>query len=170
MNLLIRGLILIEVIMTTQGQKENLQWRVLRFNEFTLDELYDLMQLRSQVFVVEQDCVYLDMDEIDRDSLHLLVQENNNEKVLATLRIFAGKNNYWHIGRVAVAIEARKRGVAREMMERAVAWIKEQKDVKGVEISAQSYLFDFYRSLGFQKSSEEYVLDGLPHLDMTLEL
>ena len=143
-------------------------WKYLK--ELSTEEFFTLFQLRQQVFVVEQDCVYLDMDEIDRDSLHLLVQENNNEKVLATLRIFAGKNNYWHIGRVAVAIEARKRGVAREMMERAIAWIKEQKDVKGVEISAQSYLFDFYRSLGFQKSSEEYVLDGLPHLDMTLEL
>jgi len=143
-------------------------WKYLK--ELSTEEFFTLFQLRQQVFVVEQDCVYLDMDEIDRDSLHLLVQENNNEKVLATLRIFAGKNNYWHIGRVAVAIEARKRGVAREMMERAVAWIKEQKDVKGVEISAQSYLFDFYRSLGFQKSSEEYVLDGLPHLDMILPL
>ena len=143
-------------------------WKYLK--ELSTEEFFTLFQLRQQVFVVEQDCVYLDMDEIDRNAVHLLVQDNNDEKVVATLRIFAGKNNYWHIGRVAVAIEARKRGVAREMMERAIAWIKEQKDVKGVEISAQSYLFDFYRSLGFQKSSEEYVLDGLPHLDMILPL
>lgn len=146
----------------------NYSWKYLK--ELSTEEFFTLFQLRQQVFVVEQDCVYLDMDEIDRNAVHLLVQDNNGEKVVATLRIFAGKNNYWHIGRVAVAIEARKRGVAREMMERAVAWIKEQKDVKGVEISAQSYLFDFYRSLGFQKSSEEYVLDGLPHLDMILPL
>lgn len=146
----------------------NYSWKYLK--ELSTEEFFTLFQLRQQVFVVEQDCVYLDMDEIDRNAVHLLVQDNNDEKVVATLRIFAGKNNYWHIGRVAVAIEARKRGVAREMMERAVAWIKEQKDVKGVEISAQSYLFDFYRSLGFQKSSEEYVLDGLPHLDMILPL
>ncbi|MGB0975629.1 MAG: GNAT family N-acetyltransferase [Prolixibacteraceae bacterium] len=146
----------------------NYSWKYLK--ELSTEEFFTLFQLRQQVFVVEQDCVYLDMDQIDRNAVHLLVQDNNDEKVVATLRIFAGKNNYWHIGRVAVAIEARKRGVAREMMERAVAWIKEQKDVKGVEISAQSYLFDFYRSLGFQKSSEEYVLDGLPHLDMILPL
>ncbi|MCT4673171.1 MAG: GNAT family N-acetyltransferase [Prolixibacteraceae bacterium] len=146
----------------------NYSWKYLK--ELSTEEFFTLFQLRQQVFVVEQDCVYLDMDEIDRNAVHLLVQDNNDEKVVATLRIFAGKNNYWHIGRVAVAIEARKRGVAREMMERAVAWIKEQKGVKGVEISAQSYLFDFYRSLGFQKSSEEYVLDGLPHLDMILPL
>lgn len=146
----------------------NYSWKYLK--ELSTEEFFTLFQLRQQVFVVEQDCVYLDMDEIDRNAVHLLVQDNNGEKVVATLRIFAGKNNYWHIGRVAVAIEARKQGVAREMMERAVAWIKEQKDVKGVEISAQSYLFDFYRSLGFQKSSEEYVLDGLPHLDMILPL
>lgn len=146
----------------------NYSWKYLK--ELSTEEFFTLFQLRQQVFVVEQDCVYLDMDEIDRNAVHLLVQDNNDEKVVATLRIFAGKNNYWHIGRLAVAIEARKRGVAREMMERAVAWIKEQKDVKGVEISAQSYLFDFYRSLGFQKSSEEYVLDGLPHLDMILPL
>lgn len=146
----------------------NYSWKYLK--ELSTEEFFTLFQLRQQVFVVEQDCVYLDMDQIDRNAVHLLVQDNNDEKVVATLRIFAGKNNYWHIGRLAVAIEARKRGVAREMMERAVAWIKEQKDVKGVEISAQSYLFDFYRSLGFQKSSEEYVLDGLPHLDMILPL
>ncbi|QZT38349.1 GNAT family N-acetyltransferase [Halosquirtibacter xylanolyticus] len=145
--------------------KLNYQWKNLQ--ELTSEEMFTLFQLRQEIFVVEQDCVYLDMDEIDRGSFHLLGQEPNDERVYATLRVFASENDIWHIGRVATSVMARKQGVARKMMEEALTFLQ-KKSVKVVEISAQEYLLKFYESLGFKKSSDVYMLDGLPHIDMLL--
>ncbi|MDC1106242.1 GNAT family N-acetyltransferase [Prolixibacteraceae bacterium] len=141
----------------------NFQWKMLE--EFTTEEMFTLFQLRQKIFVVEQDCVYLDMDDIDRSSFHLIGQEYGTKQVIATLRIYSEGKTVWHIGRVAVSIDHRKNGVALMMLKIALVTLKE-KGAKCVEISAQEYLVAFYESLGFESSSEPYMLDGLPHLDM----
>ncbi len=169
MNLLIRGLILIEEIMTTQGQKENLQWRVLRFNEFTLDELYDLMQLRSQVFVVEQDCVYLDQDGKDKKALHVLGFKD--KKICAYARLF-DKGDYFDacsIGRVIVAEDERRYAYGHTLMQESIKAIKDFYGEDLIKISAQKYLKKFYESHGFLQKGEEYLEDGIPHIGMIKE-
>ncbi|QZE14919.1 GNAT family N-acetyltransferase [Halosquirtibacter laminarini] len=130
------------------------------------EEWFTMFQLRQEIFVVEQNCPYLDLDEEDRTSFHLLVQSSDTgAAVLATLRVFVGDHGVWHIGRVATSEKCRGKGVARHMMEESLAFIQ-SKGGREIEISAQSYLEKFYCSLDFVKSSDEYLLDGLPHIDM----
>jgi len=154
--------------MTIQGQneKENLQWRVLRFNEFTLDELYDLMQLRSQVFVVEQDCVYLDQDGKDKKALHVLGLKGKT--ICAYARLF-NKGDYFDacsIGRVIVAEDERRYAYGHTLMEESIKAIKEHYREDQIKISAQKYLKKFYENHGFVQKGDEYLEDGIPHIGM----
>jgi len=136
------------------------------FQELTIDELYQILQLRSEVFVVEQDCVYQDLDYKDQKALHVLGYKN--KKIVAYTRIFNTGDYFKNasIGRVVVAINERKYGYGVDLMKASIDAINHFYKVTKITISAQVYLTKFYNSLGFIKVSDEYLEDGIPHIKM----
>lgn len=140
---------------------------IKKFNELTVEELYDILKVRSEVFVVEQNCVYNDQDGKDIDSIHIMIKEGN--KIMAYLRVIKAGISYDNasIGRVLVTSEARKKGLARKIVCAGIDYIINSWNEDKITIGAQNYLRDFYESLGFEAVSEVYSEDGIPHLDMT---
>lgn len=137
-----------------------------KFDELTIHELYDLLQLRSQVFVVEQDCVYQDIDSKDQKALHILGFKNN--KIIAYTRIFKSGDYFdkASIGRVVVAENERKYGYGHLIMNYSIEAIHSFFDEKIIKISAQKYLKSFYESHNFKQVGEEYLEDNIPHIAM----
>lgn len=136
------------------------------FNELNLEELYQILQLRSEVFVVEQDCVYQDVDGKDSDALHVMgIKEG---KVIAYTRCF-DKGFYFEeasIGRVVVKQSERKNELGHLILKASVEAIKEHFKTDNIKLSAQQYLTDFYESHGFMQIGEGYLEDGIPHIAM----
>src|SRR6056297_2925371 len=139
---------------------------VKTFNELTTEELYQILRLRSEVFVVEQDCVYQDVDNKDQKALHVLGIKNN--EVVAYTRVFEPGDYFDNvsIGRVVVSQDQRKYGLGKQIMQSSLAAIDQRFPDKPIEISAQSYLLKFYTELGFNAFGEEYLEDGIPHRRM----
>lgn len=144
---------------------------IKRFDDLTINELYAIMQLRFEVFVIEQACLYQDIDGKDQKSYHLMCTNASGE-LLGYLRILDAGVSYDEvsIGRVVVSEEGRGLGLGRRIMEEAIAFIKTVKQGDSVRISAQAYLLDFYKSLGFDQVSEVYLEDDIPHIEMLLKL
>lgn len=136
------------------------------FKEFTIDELYQILQLRSEVFVVEQDCVYQDIDFKDQKALHVFGYKNN--KIVAYTRIFKPGDYFDNasIGRVVVAASERKFGFGHHLITASIKAIKDNFNVDDITISAQLYLKKFYESHGFKQIGEGYLEDGIPHIKM----
>ncbi|MEP3837442.1 MAG: GNAT family N-acetyltransferase [Algibacter sp.] len=140
--------------------------KVKSFNELTTNELYYLLQLRSEVFVVEQDCVYQDIDGKDEKSLHILGVKNG--KIVAYTRIFK-PGDYFEcasIGRVVVAQNERKYKYGYDIMKASAEAIKTYFNETTIKISAQVYLLKFYNNLGFKEVGDTYLEDGIPHMAM----
>ncbi len=141
------------------------------FHELNLEELYAILALRQEVFVVEQDCVYLDTDYKDQKSWHLMGNDDQGN-LLAYVRIIPKGENYEKyvaIGRVATAQLSRGTGLGKQIMEIAIEWIKNHLGSQSIKISAQCYLTRFYESFGFRVSGDEYLEDGIPHISMILQ-
>jgi ElaA protein len=141
-------------------------WKIKTFDLLTGDEVYKLLRLRSEVFVVEQNCVYLDPDGKDRHSYHLFLEDEG--EIVACARLLKKGIAYEQasIGRVIVKKDYRGKGVSRDMLLKAINFIEEDMKETEIKIQAQAYLFDFYGSFGFKAISEEYLEDGIPHIDM----
>ena len=139
---------------------------VKEFKTLTLEELYGILQLRSEVFVVEQDCVYQDLDGKDQKALHVVGLKNN--KVIAYARLFKPGDYFKEasIGRVVVSPSTRKEGYGVEIMRASIQAVKEQYNETTMRISAQKHLLKFYNSLGFVQEGQEYLEDGIPHVAM----
>lgn len=140
--------------------------KVKTFKQLTTQELYDILQLRSEVFVVEQDCVYQDIDRKDQNALHVIGFKDEN--VVAYTRVF--KPGYYFdeasIGRVVVKDSERKHKYGYDIMNASIEAIKNHYDVGTIKVSAQTYLKKFYNNLGFNEVGEEYLEDGIPHINM----
>ena len=136
------------------------------FRELTLDELYELLRVRGEVFVVEQNCVYQDLDGDDQASIHLWL--TSDDKVIALCRVCpAGTHmNEVSIGRVITT--ERGKGYGKRIMLEGIAAAKEYFNAKVIEIEAQEYAKGFYEQVGFRQSSAPFILDGIPHIKMTL--
>lgn len=139
---------------------------VKTFDQLTTEELYQILRLRSAVFVVEQDCVYQDVDNKDQKALHVVGVKDG--EIVAYTRIFKPGDYFENvsIGRVVVAQDQRKYGLGKQIMQASLTAIKERFSNKPIEISAQSYLLKFYTELGFNAFGEEYLEDGIPHRRM----
>lgn len=144
-------------------------WQWFSFDELTPERLYNLLALRTEIFVVEQDCVYQDMDGKDKKSLHLTGEEN--DVVLATARLLPPGLSYecCAIGRVAVSAAARGRGTGRKLMDHMIEKAREIYPGVPIKLSGQAYLRDFYQSLGFRQMGASYLEDGIPHFAMMLD-
>ena len=140
------------------------------FSELTTEELYQILRLRSEVFVVEQDCIYQDLDNKDQKAIHLYFKEN--DEILAYTRIF--KAGYYYenpsIGRVVVSKKNRGQDIGKKIMIDSIEYIKQNIKGKKIELSAQKYLDKFYKDLGFYKTGEDYLEDGIPHQRMLFDL
>ncbi|MBM7624242.1 GNAT family N-acetyltransferase [Sporohalobacter salinus] len=143
-----------------------MEWHIKFFNELTTKELYNIIQERINVFVVEQECPYFECDGKDNKSFHLYAKED--DQIVAYARVLLPGISYKEasIGRVLVNKENRGNGLARELMKRAMDFITEELQQDSIKISGQEYLTDFYKSLGFKVVSDVYLEDGIPHLDM----
>ena len=136
------------------------------FNELSTKELYAILQLRAEVFVVEQNCVYQDIDGKDEKALHVIGLKNN--KIVAYTRIFKAGDYFdkASIGRVVVAKNERKYGFGHVIFEYSVEAVKEHFKETSIKISAQLYLKKFYESHGFFQIGEGYLEDDIPHISM----
>ncbi|EWH14594.1 N-acetyltransferase GCN5 [Cellulophaga geojensis KL-A] len=139
---------------------------VKSFNELTTKDLYAVLQLRSEIFVVEQNCVYQDIDGKDFNALHVLGFKN--DKLVAYTRIFKPGDYFKEasIGRVVVKKSERQHKYGYSIMEASIAAVKEHLQQTTIKISAQKYLLKFYNNLGFKEDGGEYLEDGIPHMAM----
>jgi ElaA protein len=146
-----------------------MQVSIKTFDELTIHELYQILRLRSEVFVVEQDCVYQDVDNKDQKALHVIGLKE--DEVVAYTRVFKPGDYFDNvsIGRVVVRQDQRKYGLGKQIMLATMAAIDQRFTNKPIEISAQSYLLKFYTDLGFSAFGEEYLEDGIPHRRMLKE-
>ncbi len=143
-----------------------LEIKVKRFSELLIQELYNLLQLRSEIFVVEQDCVYQDLDGKDQKALHILGYKSG--KIVAYTRVFK-QGDYFKetsIGRVVVKENERQYKYGYAIMKASIEAIKKHYNTTEIKISAQTYLKRFYNNLEFKEVGEEYLEDGIPHINM----
>lgn len=143
-----------------------MKWELKKFEELEAEELYKILEIRNEVFILEQECPYQDCDVKDQDAYHLYLQEDG--RIVAYLRILNKGVSYDEIsiGRVLVHKDYRGKGIAREMMLKAIGFIESTLKERAIKIQAQVYLLEFYRSLGFKEASDEYLEDSIPHIDM----
>jgi len=143
-----------------------INWNFKKFEELTPSELYAIMQLRNEVFVVEQNCVYQDADNKDLLSYHLMGW--NQQKLVAYTRILAPGIAFEEasIGRVVTSPSVRRTGIGIELMNRSISKTTELFGNFPIRIGAQLYLQKFYISLGFEKDSDTYLEDNIPHIEM----
>ena len=146
-----------------------INWYIKKFNELSTAEFHDIIQLRLAVFVVEQDCVYQDLDGKDRTALHI-IGKNEEDAIVATARILHENSKKVIIGRVVVEKNFRKYGLGKELMKQSISDIIRLYGKIQINIAAQKYLLNFYSSLGFVSSGKEYLEDGIPHVEMNLNL
>jgi len=139
---------------------------VKKFEELSIVELYGILQLRAEVFVVEQDCAYQDLDGKDQKALHVI--GTKNDEVVAYTRIFKAGDYFKvaSIGRVVVKDSERKYGYGHDIMNASIKVVHEHLNETEIHLSAQSYLKKFYNSLGFIQVGEGYLEDGIPHIGM----
>jgi ElaA protein len=146
-----------------------LEWKIKRFEALSTKELYALLQLRAEVFIVEQNCVYQDIDGKDEKALHLIGEDNG--EIVAYARLFKPHDYFDQasIGRVVVKEHSRSKKLGHILMREAIQVIKTHFDQSKITISAQLYLKKFYESHGFIQTSEMYLEDDIPHIEMKKE-
>lgn len=144
-----------------------MQTVVKAFQELSVDELYEILRLRAEVFVVEQNCVYQDLDEVDKDAYHVYLKDE--DEIVAYLRVVdKGKRlDEVSVGRV-ISLK-RRCGLGSALMREGIKVAKEKFGAKKVKVGAQCYARPFYESVGFRPVSDEYMEDGIPHVYMLYE-
>jgi len=148
---------------------QHLTWYTKSFSSLTTNELYDILKLRIDVFVVEQKCYYPEIDEHDKhpETLHVFAYTNNT--IAAYLRILpkgTSYNNYISLGRVVVAPASRKLKLGHLLMEKALTTCKQHFSKQNIKISAQEHLEKYYQTHGFTRDSAMYLEDNIPHISM----
>jgi ElaA protein len=144
----------------------NMIWKIKSFEEITTSELYEIIKARVDVFVVEQDCPYHDLDGYDQQAIHIWAEEDKH--VLAYCRIFNKGIKYpeTSIGRVLTTEKARGKSLGKQLIQYAVETIENRFHTSEVRISAQDYLLRFYSGFGFEDTGKKYLEDNIPHTEM----
>jgi ElaA protein len=148
-----------------------IHWEVLAFSALTPQQLYEILQLRNEVFVVEQNCVFQDADGKDPESLHLMGRDESGKLIAYTRLLPKGLAypDYASIGRVVTSPAARRIGLGTPLMKKSIEILYQLFGEQDIKIGAQAYLIHFYTSLGFRDIGKPYLEDGIPHLEMILE-
>ncbi len=167
----------------------DIEWSYQSLESMSVLEFFEILKLRIDVFVVEQNCAYAELDNDDKavGTLHVQGRLKSSGQLVACARIITDqvnveeaatgsvtkesviKENVIKIGRVAVIADLRGQGVARELMSQVLAYIGSEFEKPEVQLSAQTYIESFYQTLGFRSVSGEYLEDGIPHVDMVLQ-
>lgn len=147
---------------------KGLIWKIKSFSELSTEELYKILAIRQKVFVVEQECYYLDADNYDQKAVHLWAEQNG--EILAYLRVFPENIKYKEasIGRVLTALSVRNKNLGKTLVSFSLQIILNQFKTKSVRISAQDYLIEFYGNFGFIDTGKKYLEDDIPHTEMLL--
>ena len=135
------------------------------FRQLRTDELYELLRVRTEVFVVEQNCVYQDMDGDDREAVHLWL--TLDDKIVALARVCPAGTHMTEISIGRVITTERGKGYGKEILLHAIDAASEHFGATLIDIEAQEYAKGFYESVGFKQSSDTFMLDGIPHIKMT---
>lgn len=143
------------------------EWKWKPFSRLSAQEVYQILQVRQQVFIVEQRCIYLDADNLDNCTWHLMGIDLQGN-LIAYLRVVEPGEKYLEpsIGRVLTCSNRRGEGIGRQLMKAGIERTMRQFPKQGIRISAQTYLQQFYGTLGFQPVGESYLEDGIPHIEM----
>ena len=143
-------------------------WKVNFFAELSAFRLYQILKLRQDVFILEQTCLYPDLDNLDQKAIHLSLISEEDDELIAYCRILPAvqAESLTSIGRVLVSEKARKQGIATKLMTKAINFIREEMQEAEIKISAQLHLQVFYQSLGFLANSTPYDEDGIEHIEM----
>lgn len=143
-----------------------MKYKIKTFEELNTKELYSILRLRSEIFVVEQNCVYQDLDNKDLSGYHLMAIDNN--EIVAYLRVLPKGVSYKEIsiGRFVVRKDYRRKNLGLALLNKALKFIQEDLNEKDVRISAQVYVKELYKKAGFIEASEEYLEDNIPHVEM----
>lgn len=146
---------------------ENQAWTLRAFDELSITELYQILRLRQQVFVVEQSCCYEDIDNWDQSAIHLMAH-SAADQLLAYCRMFAPGVRFEQtsIGRVLTAADARHLKLGHELLKRSVSYCEEYFPGTTIRIDAQAHLQKFYGRYGFEVVGEEHMVDDIPHVTM----
>ena len=146
----------------------NITWYHKHFNDLTTKELYQILQLRNEVFIVEQNCPFQDLDDKDFKCFHLMGFDTDSQKIMAYTRIVPAGVSYPQasIGRVVTSPQARGGGIGKVLMEKSIQLLEELYGGVPIRIGAQYYLKKFYESLGFKVFGEIYLEDGIEHILM----
>lgn len=144
----------------------NIIWKIKTFEEFTVPELYNVLKARIDVFVVEQNCPYPDLDNYDQKAVHIWAEQNGD--VLANCRIFDKGIKYSEasIGRVLTTEKGRGKNLGKQLIAYAIDTIEARFRTSEVRISAQDYLIKFYGEFGFEDTGKKYLEDDIPHTEM----
>lgn len=145
-----------------------MQFKVKSFGELTAAELYEILKSRSEIFLLEQNIICQDMDDVDYDSLHCFLQEEN--RVVAYLRAYykEGDRSVVKVGRVLSLTHGI--GLGTRLMKESIHYIKVNMPCKKISMNAQSHATGFYERFGFKKVSDEFLEEGVPHVQMDLEI
>jgi ElaA protein len=145
-----------------------IEWQIKRFEELKTAELYEILRVRQEVFVVEQHCPYQDVDSLDNVSWHLYACDEKTDKILAYLRITDAGYKYPEIsiGRVLTTEATRGMGLGKTLIKEAMAFLEKEAPKSPIRISAQLYLQKFYEAYGFNVVAEPYDEDDIPHIEM----
>lgn len=143
-----------------------IQWRTKPFHAFTVHEFHDLLRLRIDIFVVEQTCVYPELDGLDPTALHLMGYALDGTLVACARILLPEPGDVPHIGRVAVRMDQRGHGIASALMEHALEDLQKHYGSRRSALAAQAHLELFYARFGFKRQGPDYLLDGIPHVDM----
>ena len=144
------------------------QWQTTRFDGLSIRQLYAALKLRQEVFAVEQNCVYVDNDDLDQEAIHILLWQDSS--LLAYQRCLPPglQEPESTLGRIVVAPGARGNNLGQELVRRGITHNLQRWPQSGIRIHAQAHLQQFYQALGFATEGDVYDLDGIPHLEMTL--
>lgn len=144
----------------------NIVWKIKTFDEFTVPELYAVLKARIDVFVIEQNCPYPDLDNYDQKAVHIWAEEDG--QVLAYCRVFDKGIKYKEtsIGRVLTTEQARGKSLGKLLIQYAVETIENRFHTPEIRISAQDYLLRFYGGFGFEDTGKKYLEDDIPHTEM----
>ncbi|MBU0757548.1 MAG: GNAT family N-acetyltransferase [Nanoarchaeota archaeon] len=145
-----------------------MNFTIKSFNELTLTELYQILKLRFDVFVIEQNSIYNEFDDIDYKAVHMFAQ--NKGKVIAYIRIYEKSKNTAVLGRIVIDEKHRGTGLGKIMIQKGIAFVKNEMKLKKINICAQEHLKGFYSDYGFRQVSDAYDDGGIQHIDMVLNL
>ena len=139
---------------------------IKKYKELTIDELYEILKLRSIVFVVEQNCVYQDIDDIDKRAYHVFMKEKDKPEIRVYLRVFEKDKDTAQIGRVVTDENYRRKGYASKLMLKGIEISKNEMKKSKIYLEGQVYAAKLYENLGFKIISDEFLEDGIPHYKM----